>query len=134
MMLCQTRSGGAAMGTAAAQTIDALWQLYESTAWANLQQKTPDNTVAAELQLAIWKVIAQSQGTGYNVTALNNSTIDTAAQGMVTAAQNYSGSAPNLYAWESTTYQDYIGVPDGGTTLALLGMAFTGMALLRRKN
>jgi len=125
--------GNVAMGATAAKWIEALWaQNYSTTLTADQ---------AAVLQVAIWKAIAVADGGTCWVTGTTatQASIDTLANQELTAAENYTGVLPHLFAWTSApgaspTIQGYIGYcPDGGMTLALLGMAFTGLAVMRSR-
>jgi len=113
--------GSVAMGSTAALAIEKLWGTYYSSARANA-------TVAAELQLAIWTEVAESQGGTVSAVFYQ-----TQANDMLVDSQSYSGSLPPLFAWSNNSYQDYIGVPDGGTTALLLGLGLTGVAAVRRR-
>jgi hypothetical protein len=111
-----------AMGAAAARTVGKLWSDFHSTALG-------DPTVAAGLQIAIWETVA---GSNFSVTGS-----DFGAAGMIAAANAQSGIA-NLWALASAKFQDYViavppdSVPDGGSTVLLLGIALIALALLLR--
>ena len=113
--------GSVAMGPSTALTVEKLWAMNYTAAQASI-------TVAATLQEAIWKAIAQSAGG--TVTAVE---YESAANAMLVDTQSYTGGLPPLFAWSNNTYQDYIGVPDGGETVALLGASMSGIIVIRRK-
>jgi len=110
-----------AMGAAAALTVEKLWADFFTTA-------TTNSTVAAGLQIAIWETVA-----GSNFSVIGS---DFGAAGMITAA-NAQVSTANLLALTSKTFQDYgiqvpmSSVPDGGTTVSLLGLGFIGLGLAK---
>jgi hypothetical protein len=135
--------GDVAMGAGASQTIKALWALNYDDALAAATAATPNYTKSAELQLAIWKAIAI--GSGGTATG---STYNAGANTMLASAASYSGTLPGLFAWSNSDayekFQDFIGipnspidpppgVPDGGATVALLGIALSGLAAIRKK-
>jgi hypothetical protein len=113
--------GSVAMGSSAAVTIEKLWAMNYSAAQTSI-------TAAAALQVAIWKAVAESQGG--TVTAVE---YENQANEMLVDTVSYQGGVPPLFAWSNNHYQDYIGVPDGGVTAALLGLSLAGVAMLRRK-
>ena len=111
-----------AMGAAAALTVEKLWADFYSTALVN-------PTVAAGLQLAIWETVA---GSNFSVSGS-----DFGAAGMITSANALSGTA-NLLALASAKFQDYVvevppSVPDGGSTVLLLGLGLIVLALIARR-
>jgi hypothetical protein len=113
--------GNVAMNASAAVTIEKLWAMYYTSALSSV-------TVAATLQEAIWKAIAESNGG--TVTGVE---YESQANAMLVDTQSYTGGLPPLFAWSNSSYQDYIGVPDGGSTMALLGLSLSGVAFIRRK-
>ena len=123
-----------AMGENAANAIKALWAMYYDDA----KDKPLD---AAALQVAIWEAMLDT-GSGYNLgsgnfKASDNDGVTTRAAQLLGGIAEYSGPLPDLFAWvnqdEVHYYQDYIGVPDGGLTVILLGLAFGGLSIVRRK-
>ncbi len=125
-----------AMGAGAATTIEKLWALNYNNALAS-------PLIAAELQVAIWKAIAQSTLLSDGIThgsltvGSGADPLETGANTLLANAASYSGPLPDLFAWSNEQakgiYQDYIGVPDGGLTVVLLGMALTGLAAMSRR-
>ena len=115
--------GNVSMGSSAAVTIEKLWALNYSAAQGN-------TTTAAVLQEAIWMTEAVAAGGTFAGT-----TYGAQAQTMYNNAQAYSGALPlpALIDNSNPSAQDYIGIPDGGTTAALLGLSFTGLTVIRRK-
>lgn len=116
------------MGTSAADQIKKLWAM-------NYAAATGSASIAADLQVAIWKTVATG-ATPYPFAVFGHA----GADAMILAAQTYSGSVPNLVGLVNDYYQSYTivqlpsgSVADGGTTLALLGLALTGLAVARRK-
>jgi len=116
-----TSFGSVAMGSATAITIEKLWAMNYTAALSSI-------TTAAALQEAIWKAIAESAGG--TVTGVE---YESEANAMLADTQSYQGGLPPLFAWSNNTYQDYLSVPDGGTTAALLGASMTSLILIRRK-
>ncbi|MCZ7636873.1 MAG: VPDSG-CTERM sorting domain-containing protein [Verrucomicrobia bacterium] len=127
-------NSGIAMGTLGAEAVKKLWAMNYQTALSN-------PATAAALQVAIWEAVNDAD-VGLNLAGgsfvLNTTgSIRTAAQAMLDAVGSYNGPTPDLFAWVNTTdathYQDYIGVPDGGATLMLLGMGVCGLAFVSRR-
>jgi len=110
------------MGGAEALTIERLWAAHYSAGMS------ADD--AATLQLAIWDVVG---GGDFSTTALS---LNKTAKGWIDTvnAQGYNGSAADLVGLTGSG-QDYVvqNVPDGGTTILLLGSACFGVALLRNR-
>jgi hypothetical protein len=113
--------GSVAMGSSTAVTIEKLWAMNYTAALSSI-------TTAAALQEAIWKAIAESAGG--TVTGVE---YESEANAMLVDTQSYHGGLPPLFAWSNNNYQDYIGVPDGGSTVAFLGFALSGLEVVRRK-
>jgi hypothetical protein len=115
--------GNVGMGASAALTIEKLWALNYATAQGNA-------TTAAVLQEAVWLTEALAAGGTFT-----GATYGAQAQTMYNDALAYSGNLnlPPLFDYSNPSYQDYIGVPDGGATAALLGLSFAGLAMIRRK-
>lgn len=91
---------------------------------------------AANLQLAIWDVIAGGVDVTSSTWALPQGTI----KDMINYATQYPGSPYKYGALTSAplpnaSRQDFVvlAVPDGGATLALLGMALGAISFLRRR-
>jgi len=112
---------GSGMGSAEALTIEQLWGAHYSAGMSTAN--------AATLQLAIWDVVG---GVDFTTTSSLNST----ALSWITTvnAAGYNGPAANLLGLTGSG-QDYVvqNVPDGGLTVALLGMTFLGLAAVRKK-
>lgn len=113
-----------AMGAANAVELERLWTYYMHPGMSANQAK--------DFQLASWLLVG---GPNFSIT-------DAAPSGYSSWSDwltAYEGAAANaapthLVALSSPSQQDYLmAVPDSGTTLGLLGMAFTGLALVRRK-
>ena len=100
---------------------------------------------AGGLQLAIWQLQGQTIPSGFlgNATVVADAAIDV---GLATAAASLLGHAPkdpsagmfgvnvlSLTTRDGAPAQDWLGVPDGGTTMALLGFALVAVEGLRRK-
>jgi hypothetical protein len=116
------------MGAAAAKAIKQLWEQYFSPSMIASD--------AAGLQLAIWN--QASIGGGWGSLVINSASIQalTAFGSMNTWLAANSSSAPqaNLVALTSQNNQGYVvEIPDGGTTVALLGLTLSGLAAVRRK-
>jgi hypothetical protein len=120
---------GAAMGSTVALEVERLWGSYYSTALTS-------PTVAAGLQIAIWKLVG-----GSAVTLVSGNDYGAAGYINNVSSLTYSGPVANLIALTGPG-QDYtvpapIGnggsVPDGGTTAILLGAALCGVAAMGRK-
>ncbi|HLH57354.1 MAG TPA: VPDSG-CTERM sorting domain-containing protein, partial [Verrucomicrobiae bacterium] len=109
------------MGGAEALTIERLWAAHYSSGMS------ADN--AATLQLAIWDVVG---GTDFSTTSSLNSTAESWIS--TVNANGYNGAAADLVGLTGSG-QDYVvqNVPDGGTTILLLGSACFGVALLRSR-
>lgn len=111
-----------ALGADKASVIGKLWALYFDDA-------RTDAKIAAGLQIAVWMVV----GSGNGFSLLSGD--DFGAGAMKTAAENYQGAGAKLVALTSRTKQDFVvrQVPDGGTTVLLLGLGLSGLALIRRR-
>ena len=119
---------GHVMSADVALDIERLWGSFYGAALSSADS-------AAGLQIAIWKLVGGSDFT-------LNSANDYGAAGMITAVTdvNYSGPVADLVALTGPG-QDYVvpgtsqasPVPDGGTTVMLLGGALCGLAFIRRK-
>ncbi len=129
------------MGDAGVLAVAKLWDLYYEAALANLK-------TAAALQVAIWEVVSEKglvnqdgkfSLTAGSFTATGGNFDKTQAQKMLDTILDYNPAhpLPRLFAFvnatDSTHYQDFIGVPDGGVTLALLGMSIGALAFFARR-
>ena len=107
------------MGASAALEIEKLWAMNYTSALTNAQ-------TAAALQIAIWEIVA-STAPGEDFQVYGNSY---GASTLITEAQSYTGPAANLIGLTGPG-QDYVigapSVPDGGSTLMLLGAGFLGL-------
>jgi len=121
------------MGAVAALEIEKLWGYVYSLS------PTISAADAAGLQIAIWEVVAQ-----YTVPAqsfslgVGQSDYGAAVFRSIVESSSYNGPVADLVGLESqslTEGQDYVirSVPDGGTTLGLLGIGFVSLALIRSR-
>lgn len=120
---------GYAMGATAALEIQRLWGSYYAAALSS-------DSSAAGLQIAIWTIVG---GSSFQL----NSSSDYGAAAMIAAvtAGNYNGPVADLVGLTGPG-QDYVvpgtsaasPVPDGGTTVLLLGGALCALAIIRRKS
>ncbi len=125
---------GGAMGSLAATYIEKLWtQLYSPTM---------NNATAAELQIAIWDVIASDPASKLNNVTFTVNGQDYGGAAAALGIQSDTTTVPaNLMAVSGPSGQDYVvpnsggggSVPDGGTTIMLLGGSLCGLACMRRK-
>ena len=117
------------MGALAAKEIEQLWAHYYTPSISNVD--------AAGLQIAIWDLVAagvNSINPG-SVTFKLNSSNDYGAAGMLSwVSSNTNAPTADLIAVTGPG-QDYViqRIPDGGTTLCLLGLALMGLVAFRRK-
>jgi hypothetical protein len=121
------KSPGGPMGAATALKIEQLWAQYYSP--------TLNNQNAAGLQIAIWDLVG---GSNFQL----DSSPDYGAADMLTWVNNNpTATAADLIAVTGPG-QDYVipngpniprSVPDGGTTVLLLGMGFASLVVLRSK-
>lgn len=129
---------GIEMGEAGALAVKKLWDLFYKDALTDKTGKT-----AASLQVAIWEVVNEKGNGKYsltdgNFTATGGNFDKALTQDMLKKIADYNpAQLPNLFAYVNTTdkthYQDFIGVPDGGVTLALLGISLGGLAFFARR-
>jgi VPDSG-CTERM motif len=115
-----------AMGSANATEIERLWTHY-------FEGATTDNQAAKNLQIAIWLITG---GSDFTITDSAPSGYSSWSDWLTAYETPAAGDAPaSLAALNSGTYQDYVVqvVPDGGSTLMLLGAALAGFGLIRRK-
>lgn len=111
------------MGTDTALKIEQLWQHYYTP---SISEDT-----AAGLQIAIWKLVDEAV---FSATFSINSYDYGASNFIAWVEANPSAPAANLIGLTGVG-QDYAiqKVPDGGITVALLGLSFLGLVGLRRK-
>ena len=100
--------------------IERLWGSYYSDALLNA-------STAAGLQIAIWNIVGAALG--FHV---NGNDYGAAGFLAVVSAANYSGPRTRLIALTGPG-QDYVveAVPDAGTTVGLLGLAFMSVFIAR---
>lgn len=115
------------MGAAAASLVSKLWAL-------NYEDAKTNSHKAAGLQIAVWEVVG---GAGFSFLNdyLNNVDLGSIANAMITEATNYQGPGAKLVALTNREKQDFVvqQVPDGGTTVLLLGLGLGGLAFFRRR-
>jgi hypothetical protein len=124
------------MGASTALKIEQLWQQYY----------TPSLSVspvtAAALQIEIWKLVdgAVGNGTFSLVSVDGGASASAAVYEALGEMDTFLGSADYEPAASLVAVtgpgQDYVipgRVPDGGTTALLLGLAFAGLAAMRKK-
>jgi len=112
------------MGDATAKKIEQLWAKFYSP---NIS-----NENAAGLQIAIWELVDAAVSGGI----FSLWSYDYGASAMIAWVNaNSNAAAADLTALVNGRGQDYIvqKVPDGGTSVALLGLSFVGLLALRRK-
>ena len=118
------KTPGGPMGTVKATEIEQLWAKYYSASMS------PQN--AAGLQVAIWEVVGSTTPADPNYFKVNGS--DYGASLMLTWVNNNPGApTANLLAVTGPGQDYVIPVPDGGTTVMLLGEALCGLFIIRRK-
>ena len=125
---------GGAMGSLAATYIEKLWTEFYSP--------TMDNATAAKLQIAIWDVIGSDPASKLNNAIFTVNGNDYGGLNAMLAIEGDTTTLPaNLMAVSGPNSQDYVipnsggggSVPDGGTTIMLLGGALCGLECMRRK-
>jgi protein with PEP-CTERM/exosortase system signal len=119
------------MGAQTALQIEQLWAQYY-TAGIN-------NVTAAALQIKIWQLVDAAVDNGsfqlLSVDGADSASVYSSIEAMTTfLATNPNAAAADLVALTGSG-QDYVvrNVPDSGSVLALLGLAFAGVIALRRK-
>ena len=114
------------MGDTAAKKIEQLWAKYYSPSISNAD--------AAALQIAIWETV-DAAVSGGTFTLLSNDYGASVMLAWVNDAANANAATADLTALVNSQGQDYVvqNVPDGGTSVALLGLSFVGLIALRRK-
>lgn len=114
------------MGLAKATSIEQLW--------AHAYDPNMTQNAAVAMQLAIWEIVA---GDAFSVTWNSWATgVKTLYDGYFTFLGSADENTPtaNLIALTHPDKQDFvIGVPDGGVTLALLGISMGGLAFFARR-
>ena len=119
-----------AMGSGSALEIEKLWTQYYSGAISDSSGKN-----AVLLQAAIWML---SSGPDFSITSDAHTWTGYGSwSDWLTAYEaGAANAAPaNLLALTNPNNQDYVvRVPDGGTTLSLLGLALCGLAAAGRKS
>ncbi len=103
--------------------IGKLWALYFNKALTN-------DEVAAALQVAVWMHVG---GSDFNL--FYNGALKTLAQTYLETAIASDIAGARLLRLAHDGKQDYavLHVPDGGTTLLLLGLGLSGLAIIRRR-
>lgn len=114
------------MSAANATEIKKLWAQYFRPA-----EMSP--SAAKDLQLAIWLIVG---GSNFHVTDAAPSGFNSWNEWLNHYEAAAANATPaNLVALSGANEQDYaVATPDGGTTVGLLGMAFTALAIWRRKS
>lgn len=119
------------MGAQTALQIEQLWQAYFVNGITNV--------TAAALQIKIWQLVDAAVDNGsfklLSVDGPDSAAVYSSIDGMTDfLAQNPNASTADLVAITGRG-QDYVikNVPDAGSTLALLGLAFAGLVAVRRK-
>ena len=114
---------GGPMGSAEATKIEQLWQYAYAPTISAAQ--------AAGLQIAIWEIIGAGASGGATFTLNGN---DYGASGLLSWVDSHpSAPTANLLGLTGPGQDYVIPVPDGGTTLMLLGEALCGLFIIRRK-
>ena len=111
------------MGADAALAVEQLWAHFYSPAITNEQ--------AAGLQIAIWELVDASIASA----TFSINSFDYGASAMLAwVSANPNAEAADLIGLTGPG-QDYVvqRVPDGGTSIVLLGLSFVGLVGLRRK-
>jgi hypothetical protein len=117
------------MGMAAANQIEQLWEKYYSGPLTNV--------VAAALQIEIWKIVDLGVSSAtFQLLSVDNDSA--AVYAKMTEMENFLSANPhaakaNLIAVTGRGQDYVIQVPDGGTTVALLGMGLIGLIAFRKK-
>jgi hypothetical protein len=115
------------MGVTTATEIEQLWQNYYTPGISN-------NTAAA-LQIEIWKLVDAAVTTGtFTLNSAPSAVLSTLSSMQTWLAANPHAPTANLIAVTGPG-QDYVIplVPDGGSTLVLLGLGFIGLMAFRKK-
>jgi hypothetical protein len=115
------------MGTSTATEIGQLWQHFYTA--------SIDSTTAAALQIEIWELVDAAVSTG----SFTLNSAPSAVLSSLTTMKTWLTANPNAPTANLTALtgpgQDYVidPVPDGGITVALLGLGFIGLIAFRRK-
>jgi hypothetical protein len=115
------------MGATTAIEIAQLWQ--------NFYSPTITNTTAAALQIEIWELVDSAVTTGtFTLNSAPSSVLSSLASMKNWLSSNPNAPAANLMALTGPG-QDYVvdPVPDGGSTVALLGLGFIALIAFRKK-
>jgi hypothetical protein len=115
------------MGVTTATEIGQLWQNYYTPSISN-------NTAAA-LQIEIWELVDAAVSTGtFTLNSASSSVLSTLSSMQTWLAANPNAPTANMLALTGPG-QDYAvdPVPDGGSTLVLLGLGFIGLVAFRKK-
>jgi hypothetical protein len=120
------------MGAPTALKIEQLWQQYYTPSVSTV--------TAAALQIKIWQLVDAAVGNGTFSLASVDGGDSAAVYATLGIMDTFLGSAQNKPAASLVAVtgpgQDYVipgRVPDGGTTALLLGLAFAGLAAMRKK-
>jgi hypothetical protein len=111
------------MGPEAALVVEQLWAHFYSPAITNEQ--------AAALQIAIWEVVDASIPTA----TFSINSFDYGASAMIAWVNANPGAEAADLIGLTGAGQDYVvqRIPDGGSSVVLLGLSFVGLVGLRRK-
>lgn len=103
--------------------IGKLWALY-------FDKALTDDHIAAALQVAVWMHVG-----GMDFQLYYNDELKSLAESYIAAAKSSDIAAARLLRLHHGAKQDYavLHVPDGGTTVLLLGLGLTGLAIIRRR-
>jgi hypothetical protein len=124
------------MGGTAADEVEQLWAEFFSPGVAAATSHLKNGLPLAALQVAIWEVVSAGTGGG-NFTFIGPSAVGTAAAADLAwlAANPFAPRADLTGLVPLAGGQAYVipAVPDGGTTVALLGVGLLGLVALRRR-
>jgi hypothetical protein len=119
---------GGPMNAATATQIEQLWAQYFPSALSS-------SSVAAGLQIAIWKLVTGVGNSGNTGTFTLNSPNDYGASTFISWVDSNPHAPTADLVGLTGPGQDYVipCVPDGGATVILLGSASLGLVLIQRK-